>query len=399
MKAKTIEELIADYCAGALSAKEAARLHRYLRENPEAERMFRDAREVHSVLRSAKVAGGMDVREAERRFRALLARRSRRARAIRWLGGGMAAAAVIVAVLMMARPDSSLRQEPVVEMAGLSRIAPGEVKATLSDESGRAVEITSESVSRLVTPDGTVLVNDSLGGLRYDRSGTADEVARTQTLTVPVGGEYRFTLADGSQVWVNSASEVRFPTRFTGDSREIYMSGEIYIEVARDEARPFIVHAGDKSVRVLGTKFNLTAYPDENEVVTTLVEGSVEFCDGDKCVPVRPGEQVVLDETTGRMETREVDVSLYTSWASGTFEYEQMELEAIARQLTRWYDVRFEFDAPEFRDHPFTGVVKRNQTLDEVLRLIEKTTNVSFEIVDRTVHVKRTEDAGTISRP
>ena len=98
MKAKTIEELIADYCAGALSAKEAARLHRYLRENPEAERMFRDAREVHSVLRSAKVAGGMDVREAERRFRALLARRSRRARAIRWLGGGMAAAAVIVAV-------------------------------------------------------------------------------------------------------------------------------------------------------------------------------------------------------------------------------------------------------------------------------------------------------------
>ena len=107
----------------------------------------------------------------------------------------------------------------------------------------------------------------------------------------------------------------------------------------------------------------------------------------------------MLDETTGRMETREVDVSLYTSWASGTFEYEQMELEAIARQLTRWYDVRFEFDAPEFCDHPFTGVVKRNQTLDEVLRLIEKTTNVSFEIVDRTVHVKRTEDAGTISCP
>ena len=351
---KTIEEWIADYCAGTLTREEGEQLRQLLLHDPEARRFFRDAREAESLMR-----------------------------------------ALVTALWIYPRTERAvLPQLAEVEQPS---IAPGELKAVLSDESGQRLEITSASSSRIVAPDGTVLVNDSLEGLRYDRS-CMEEQVKWQTLSVPVGGEYRFALPDGTRVWVNSASEVRFPTRFAGDLREIYMTGEVYMEVAHDARHPFVVHTGEKLVRVLGTTFNLAAYPDEQEVVATLVEGSVEFCDREKCVRLQPGEQAVLDEATGRIEKREVNTALYTSWASGMFEYENMPLEDIARQLSRWYDVQFVFDDSAFRSHAFTGVVKRTQTLEKVLSLIEKTTNVSFEITGCTVHIKRTEDAANTLR-
>ena len=218
------------------------------------------------------------------------------------------------------------------------------------------------------------------------------------TLAVPVGGEYHFTLVDGTRVWVNSASEVRFPNCFSGERREIYVKGEVYLEVARDEEHPFVVHAGENEVRVLGTRFNLTAYPDEQKVVTTLVEGSVEFRNDQSSIRLKPGEQSVLDRATNKLEKQKVDVSIYTSWVSGTFEYERMSLFDITRQLSRWYDVEFVYEAEEFRNHPFTGIVKRDQSLEDVLSLIEKTTNIKFKILGRTIIIKRAADAANISR-
>ena len=218
------------------------------------------------------------------------------------------------------------------------------------------------------------------------------------TLAVPVGGEYHFTLADGTRVWVNSASEVRFPNCFSGKKREIYVKGEVYLEVARDEKHPFVVHAGENEVRVLGTRFNLTAYPDEQEVITTLVEGSVEFWNDQSSIRLKPGEQSVLDRETNNLEKQKVDVSIYTSWVSGTYEYERMPLSDITRQLSRWYDVQFVYETTEFSNHPFTGVVKRDQSLEEVLSIIEKTTNIKFKISGRTIIIKRAEDAANISR-
>ena len=393
---KTIEEYIADYMAGTLSREEAAELHRLLQEDPEAGRFFRDAREAESLLRALKLGESVQVPLAYARYVEAAGHRRRMRRLRRWTIGVAAAAAVLAGVLWIT-PLVNPPAPAVVATVEQPVIAPGELKATLRTENGQTLEITSASASRLVAPDGTIIENDSLEGLRFDRS-RVEEAVSWQTLDVPVGGEYRFALPDGTRVWVNSASSVRFPNRFAGERREIYMTGEIYMEVAHDAARPFIVHTDDKSVRVLGTKFNLMAYPGDREVVTTLVEGSVEFCDRTKCVRLQPGEQAILDEATGAIETREVNTALYTSWASGMFEYENMPLEDIARQLTRWYDVQFVFDDPVFRAHAFTGVVKRTQTLDKVLSLIEKTTNVSFEITGRTVHVKRTEDAANTSR-
>ena len=133
-----------------------------------------------------------------------------------------------------------------------------------------------------------------------------------------------------------------------------------------------MVHAGENEVRVLGTSFNLTAYPDEQEVITTLVEGSVEFWNDRSSICLKPGEQSVLDLVTNKLEKQKIDVSIYTSWVSGTYEYERMPLSDITRQLSRW--------------------------LEEVLSIIEKTTNIKFKISGRTIIIKRAEDAANISR-
>ena len=133
-------------------------------------------------------------------------------------------------------------------------------------------------------------------------------------------------------------------------------------------------------------------------MITTLVEGSVEFRNDQSSIRLKPGEQSVLDRETNKLEKQKVDVSIYTSWVSGTYEYERMPLSDITRQLSRWYDVQFVYEATEFRNHPFTGIVKRDQSLEEVLSIIEKTTNIRFEISERTIIIKRAEDAANISR-
>ena len=133
-------------------------------------------------------------------------------------------------------------------------------------------------------------------------------------------------------------------------------------------------------------------------MITTLVEGSVEFWNDQSSIRLKPGEQSVLDRETNNLEKQKVDVSIYTSWVSGTYEYERMPLSDITRQLSRWYDVQFVYETTEFSNHPFTGVVKRDQSLEEVLSIIEKTTNIKFKISGRTIIIKRAEDAANISR-
>ncbi|MEI3422426.1 MAG: FecR domain-containing protein [Butyricimonas faecihominis] len=396
MEDKSIFELIAEYSAGTISPADAELLRERLESDAEAMRLFREIRETEKVLKSVQVQEKIDLQKSWQRLDSSLVGRPRKGRWLFWRVGSVVAASVAL-LLMFVFPFTRQVEQPgtLVSQVG---ITPGGVKAILQSEDGKMIDLTSSTSSRIVTSDGLVLVNDSLKGLRFDQSKSENQTMKYHTLAVPVGGEYHFTLADGTRVWVNSASEVRFPNCFFGGKREIYVKGEVYLEVARDEKHPFVVHAGENEVRVLGTSFNLTAYPDEQEVITTLVEGSVEFWNDQSSICLKPGEQSVLDLVTNKLEKQKVDVSIYTSWVSGTYEYERMPLSDITRQLSRWYDVQFVYESTEFSNHPFTGVVKRDQSLEEVLSIIEKTTNIKFKISGRTIIIKRAEDAANISR-
>ena len=396
MEDKSIFELIAEYSAGTISPADAELLRERLESDAEAMRLFREIRETEKILKSVQAQEKIDLQKSWQRLDSSLAGRPRKGWRLFWTVGLVVAASVAL-LLMFVSPFTRQVEQPgtLVSQVG---ITPGGVKAILQSEDGKMIDLTSSTSSRIVTSDGLVLVNDSLKGLRFDQSKLENQPMKYHTLAVPVGGEYHFTLADGTRVWVNSASEVRFPNCFSGKKREIYVKGEVYLEVARDEKHPFVVHAGENEVRVLGTRFNLTAYPDEQEVITTLVEGSVEFWNDQSSIRLKPGEQSVLDRETNNLEKQKVDVSIYTSWVSGTYEYERMPLSDITRQLSRWYDVQFVYETTEFSNHPFTGVVKRDQSLEEVLSIIEKTTNIKFKISGRTIIIKRAEDAANISR-
>lgn len=396
MEDKSIFELIAEYSAGTISPADAELLRERLESDAEAMRLFREIRETEKVLKSVQAQEKIDLQKSWQRLDSYLVGRHRKGRWLFWTVGSVVAASVAL-LLMFVFPFTRQVEQPETLVSQVG-ITPGGVKAVLQSEDGKIIDLTSSTSSRIVTSDGLVLVNDSLKGLRFDQSKSENQPMKYHTLAVPVGGEYHFTLADGTRVWVNSASEVRFPNCFSGGKREIYVKGEVYLEVARDEKHPFVVHAGENEVRVLGTSFNLTAYPDEQEVITTLVEGSVEFWNDQSSIRLKPGEQSVLDLVTNKLEKQKVDVSIYTSWVSGTYEYERMPLSDITRQLSRWYDVQFVYESTEFSNHPFTGVVKRDQSLEEVLSIIEKTTNIKFKISGRTIIIKRAEDAANISR-
>ncbi len=395
MENKTIHELIAGYCSGSLSASEAKRLRHLIDNDQKNLKIFQEIRESQKILNTIQAHEQIDTREAWEELSYLLSSKPRKNHKILWIVGTAIAASVTLLFILIQThtPSSHIPEQPIAQV----NIHPGSVKAILSYNNGEEIHLTSSSSSHITAPDGSIIVNDSLKGLQYNKQ-TTRHSHQFQTLRVPAGGEYRFTLADGTHVWVNSSSELRFPSQFPDGKREIYMKGEIYLEVAKDESRPFIVHSGNNQVRVLGTKFNMTAYPEEQKIITTLVSGSIEFTHDNSKVLLKPGEQSVMDYTTNQLTKQEVDVSIYTSWINGTFEYEKMPLSYITRQLSRWYDVQFIYEATEFQEHPFTGIVKRNQTLEEVLSIIEKTTNVKFEISERKVIVKKTEDAGNIFR-
>ena len=276
------------------------------------------------------------------------------------------------------------------EFPELMKVHAGGTKATLIVADGIQVDLTQDNLQEVIGQYGAVVMNDDENELRYDCVDINDETEEKpmfHTISAPVGGEYHFTLADGTMVWLNSSSQLTFPTRFTGSTREVTVEGEVYFEVQHDENRPFIVRVGDVNVQVLGTKFCISAYPENEGIMTTLVQGAVQVTSGDKQVVLKPGYQAVVDQHSGVIKQRAVELSLYTSWVQGVFEYENMELNDIMIQLARWYDVQFTFSAPEYKERRFTGVVRKYEDLNDVLDMIEKTTNVKFIINGRNVTI------------
>ena len=246
--------------------------------------------------------------------------------------------------------------------------------------------------SNLMNNKADITLGDYIG-MTQDEAAATEQVVSGQ-ISVTWEQEYNSNYAAG---YIYKQSPVSGRTVREGQNVTLTVSlGTQYVTVPdltnyvqADAEHPFVVEAGDSRVTVLGTAFNLNTYPEEQQVLTTLVRGAVEFQHGNASVRLKPGQQAVLDVRTQQLDTRQVDVSLYTSWVNGIFEYERMPLADIMRQLARWYDIGFIFEAAEFHDHPFTGIASRDQTLDEILGMIAKTTGVAFEISGKTVLIKK----------
>ncbi len=283
------------------------------------------------------------------------------------------------------------QSEPVLTPIQQAELQPGSAKAFLILASEEKINLESDRIFSL-QQDSTIRLDNKENTLTIESARSAAKVSdEYQTLFVPMGGEYKLVLEDGSQVRLNSNTQLRFPLAFSAERRVVYLEGEAYFDVAPDPRKPFVVVTQGMEVNVLGTKFNVKAYQDDRFVFTTLVSGSVRIKDGksSRTTLLRPDEQCVYSSDDGRMQIRSVDSQLFLGWVNGRFIFENETLEEILKQFSRWYNVEVLFQAPEVAGYRFSGNVDRFDQVSTLLGMIEKTYDISFAVRGRTVIVSK----------
>lgn len=273
------------------------------------------------------------------------------------------------------RYENNMGQELVQSVEPLD-VMPGQNFAVLTSSRGESIILSETDDGQINTGEDVDIVKVNDGELIYTSQGKAepDEMIYN-TLSTPRGGQYQLTLSDGTKVWLNAASSIRFPVEFPDDERRVDITGEVYFDVAHSEEQTFIVHAGSSVIEDLGTAFNVTAYEDERSVKTTLVEGIVKVREH----ILSPGEQAIEDENDHIQILKNVDLDNVVSWKDGFFSFENANLAEIMRVLSRWYNLEVDYENEAGLEKRYSGKIDRNLTLLQVLAGL-KLTAQNFDI-------------------
>lgn len=278
-------------------------------------------------------------------------------------------------------------EKKTVDQEVLSTVISANSKVRLILDSGKEVDL-SEQQGTIDCPAGEI--SNSGGELVYSGDSTLLAACPAHhELVVPPCGEYRLQLCDGTVVHLNAATRLRYPSFFTGGTREVELEGEAFFEVAENPDCPFVVKSANSAVYVYGTRFNVFAYPDEEMTHTTLVEGKVTVENADKRVDIRPGEQWCLHKSDGTVEVKKVDVSLYTSWIEGRLKFDDAPLEEIMRMLSRWYGVEVVYQDEALKGLLFGCNFNRHDSIEPLLRIFEANGKIKIEKRDNCLKIKR----------
>jgi len=283
------------------------------------------------------------------------------------------------------------QEKPVISKVEAKKTVESKSKATLTLADGRKVQLVDNKV-QISDKNVKGIVNDSIKGLQYDKSIKVDiksDQLIYNTLKVPVGGEYSLTLADGTRVILNSDSEIKYPIAFGKKNRKVFLKGEAYFAVTHNKKKPFIVDVNEAEIEVLGTEFNISAYEDEKEMYTTLVNGSVRFTttESNESQILTPNHQIEYNKETKTSTMKEVDVYEFIAWKDGSFVFKSLKLEKILRQLRRWYDFKVVYHDEELKDYRFRGVISRDMNLTEVMKMIEESAGVKIVVKEKEVSI------------
>ena len=290
-------------------------------------------------------------------------------------------------------PSTSRLTKNIEKPHLINDFAPGGNQATLTLGNGSTLVLNKEKNGTL-TRQGKTLVSKKSNGLLVYQSNTNSKnnaVAEVSfnTLTTPRGGQIEVVLPDGSKVWLNAASSLKYPTAFTGRERNVELKGEAYFEVAKNKNSPFLVKCSNQLVQVLGTHFNINNYADEPQTKTTLLEGSVKATAGKESVLLIPGQQAVLTNTgqSGKIKViKAIDIDEVMAWKNGNFQFNNTGVKSVLRQISRWYDVDVEYSGNIPDDH-FKGTFSRNVNASNVLKVLQ-VSGINFKIEGRKIIVK-----------
>ena len=381
---ENIIQLIQLYLVGDLSGEEKVKLEEWVSQDPSREKLFKE------ICNEKSVASDFGIYEKVNKDSAwekvILKGNIKQKNNARRLGWYKFVAAVMIPLMVVAVGYFIRETKQGIEPKDteFASIEPGKSKAILRLADNRVIEITREQETRFDVAEGIAATNN-LSGMVYPEQ-VAMGKAEYNVLEVPRGGEYTVTLSDGTVVYLNSGSELRYPVAFGAERRDVFLSGEGYFEVAKDAERPFFVNADKLKIRVYGTSFNVNTYNIAN-VETVLVEGKIGIQGNNAEYTVKPGQLALYNREEGTMEIRDVDVRPYVAWKEHEFMFDNESLEEIMNTLSLWYDVDVFFQTASLKQLHFTGHLGRYEEVSHILDAISGVTQVKFSVKGRTIIV------------
>ncbi|WP_212005911.1 FecR family protein [Chitinophaga sp. HK235] len=373
MDTKELAILSQKYLAGKASEEETARLLQWYNDYDEKELT------VHIITAEPETEAMLEQRM---RLRLLAATQpvetNTRLRPVFYRNWKVAAAVLLLVTAGIAyylphrHQQTSIAEKPL-------RISPGADKAMLTLADGTVVNLDTASNGWALLQGGTQVEKTSKGEIIYKHGNTTDQAITSNILSTPRGGQFKIKLPDGTAVWLNAASSISYPTAFTGEERSVSVTGEVYFEVAPNARQPFTVKVNNMEVLVLGTHFNINAYPDENTMNTTLLEGAVLVRAGSQYKQLDPGQQARV--APGRDEitfVKRVDTNSIMAWRNGYFSFEEADIPTVMRQLARWYNIEVSY-AGKIPDEKFTGEIGRSLTQEQLLKILAQA-KIQFKV-------------------
>lgn len=308
------------------------------------------------------------------------------------------AAAASIALLLGAgifyftKSELRVEQENIQVVEKPKEIAPGGNRGILTLSNGKQIvlsDISSKDIIAKEDQDEVTIKMDANGVITYVINPNADaseeDANSFNTLSTPTGGQYNIVLADGTKVFLNAVSSIKYPTQFNGDQRIVELEGEAYFEVAKNKSKPFLVKSANQTIEVLGTHFNVHAYNNEAVVKTTLLEGSVAVSSRNQKATLKPGQQSSVSDSSNKIAVKEVDTEAAIAWKNGRFKFDNADLKSVMKQLERWYGIKVEYRG-DVSDVRFNGGTFRNKNLSEVLKVLELS-NIKFKVEGKTIIV------------
>lgn len=285
------------------------------------------------------------------------------------------------------------QQQNIEVAAKPQEIAPGGTRGILTLSNGKQIVLSAISGKDTIAKEGddqeVTIKMGANGVITYVINPNADNSKNDpdsfNTLSTPTGGQYNIVLADGTKVYLNTVSSIKYPTQFNGDQRIVELEGEAYFEVAKNKNKPFIVKSGSQSIEVLGTHFNVHAYTNESVVKTTLLEGSVAVSYKNQKSILKPGQQSSISDNFSKIKIKEVDTEAAVAWKNGRFKFDNADLKTVMKQLERWYGIKVEYRG-DVSDVRFNGGTFMNKNLSEVLKVLELS-NIKFKVEGKTIIV------------
>lgn len=385
-----ISDLLNKYVRGQDDESEQEKIRQWMNESPSRQELLKNLFTEKALEERQEIMNKINLDEEWSRFQSrTVFSRSRWSAIVKYAAIFLVPIA-IGSYILFQNFSSDTALESVVE------ISPGVKKAQLILGNGETVDLSGEE-QQIEIEGKEIIAKNQNQALSYIVSphGKKEKAIVYNQLILGRGEEYQLVLSDGTKVWLNSETKLKYPTQFASNIREVELEGEACFEVTKNANAPFIVKTNKMDVEVLGTTFNVSAYNDASTVKTTLVEGKVMIIleEGqEQSVILNPNDQAVFNTLTADVTVQVVDAEVYTSWTKGFFAFEEESLEEIMGRLSRWYDIDVNFNEDEARASKFSGKLPRFEECNVLLEMIEKTTNIKFSVEENkevTVGIKK----------